>query len=1023
MFKSKMGELDGWYCAFQHLKSAYKDESVISNLAIVNYSDDVIDVDEKELVNIDENLSFRSCIPIDSDKYEVGSLSDEMDIDEQMPGIIDVSSIHDDDSHGDRMQFSFRNNYKLDISELEEKPAQSIKCFKNGYDDIHSMEDLSDGAGSGSETDESSIILNVWNEDYEGNPDPVVLEKLMKAKHLPRNLDPAALTRIKRAKIINQIMELEDEDSSQGSCAVMFDHICGPKFCADGDITDEESLARNSLVESVKQDSLAGSIDSEIFQFKRPKRSKYALIPDKKFNPKSSPEQLVLRLPRKKDDLKSATERDSFLPIQYSTLDDEESEDHRTYVEKEMEFTLQKYDRTPGRIAQLVLSGKKSEAKVSYSDASTDLTGCNLFSEIPDEIVSLDKYVMKERRFVHDGDPIEGDRSIVSHNSDSSVVLDEELETPFSEFVKIFSDPDFKIVVKRSSDTELITDCTETKQLATDVGKQGILEENGDVCKQEIFEEKESFEEDAKIQMDEIGGGHVEDLVASSEEETSNRDTIETGDHEEVRMPNIKAYAYVDDSDKPGDFSVETSCSENSDNDVVPIPSYVTDADDIPLNPVGSSYSFKENCVCSMSFQTEIKKGKGFDESCDEIDGLCDRRQQFVERRSSLVASFLQQNGNGDERSVHSEVYSLPINKRSDASAHCSNGKNVISECCNSGVPNSTTEDGVNDLIDALDTALQLQVTNTASYSTVGGEEVVIAMPVEGILVEQPKSQYGRIIPPDEFEKLQSSYCESMKNSPEKANELPKVTPEQDAENTVRVECGGDNTSNLVTIPSEDFSIDGEQTPSFKTPLSTDSAAFSFGTMQSPCSLESASPGTREAASIREELEDDLLQVNSMIAELKNESFVMNEEDETDSKCLENAALSPKGAKKFCLPKLPSTSKIVENSYNELLAAAAVAQDLSSKQASNTAVSHNTSLIMKSHSFPITSTTSSDASREHPTEQNDKVEPSIIDDLKALKEKMAKRRSISEMPTRAAGSSSHNSPANNTQKKPFQLYV
>jgi hypothetical protein len=721
-------------------------------------------------------------------------------------------------------------------------------------------------------------------------------------------------------------------------------------------------------------------------------------------------------LPRNKDDLKSVTERDSFFPIQYSTLDDEDSEDHRTYVEKEMEFTLQKYDRTPGRIAQLVLSGKKSEAKVSYSDASTDLTGCNLFSEIPDEIVNLDKYVMKEHRFVHDGDPIEGDRSIVSHNSDSSVVLDEEMETPLSEFVKIFSDPDFEIVVNRSSDTELMTDCTETKQLATDVGKQEVLEENEDINKQEIFEEKESFEDDAKKQMDEIGGGHVKDIVANSEEVTSNRDTIETNDHEEVMMPNIKAYAYLDDAEKPGEYSVETSCSENSDNDGGPIPSYVTDADDIPLNPVGSSYSFKENCVCSMSFQTEIKKGKGFDESCDEVDASCDRQQQFVERRSSLVASFLR-NGNGDE----SEVYSSPINKRSDASAHCSDGKNVIAECCDSGVPNSTTEDGVNDLIDALDTALHLQVTNTASYSTAGGEEVVIAMPVEGILVEQPKSQYGRIIAPDEFEKLQSSYCESMKHSPEKANELPKVTPEQDAENTIRIECG-DNTSNLVTIPSEDFSINGEQTPSFKTPLSTDSAAFSFGTMQSPCSLESASPGTREAASIREELEDDLLQVDSMIAELKNESFVMNEEDETDSKCAENATLSQKGAKKFCLPKLPSTSKIVENSNDEPLAAA-VAQDLSSKLASNTAVSHNTSFIMKSHSFPVTSTTSSDASREYPTEQNDKVEPSIIDDLKALKEKMAKRRSMSEMPMRAAGSSFHNSPANNTQKKPFQLYV
>jgi hypothetical protein len=62
--------------------------------------------------------------------------------------------------------------------------------------------------------------------------------------------------------------------------------------------------------------------------------------------------------------------------------------------------------------------------------------------------------------------------------------------------------------------------------------------------------------------------------------------------------------------------------------------------------------------------------------------------------------------------------------------------------------------------MNALD--LTLEGVNTASYSTAGGEEVVMAMPVEGIIAEQPDSNYGRIISPEEFEKLQESLCKSM---------------------------------------------------------------------------------------------------------------------------------------------------------------------------------------------------------------------------------------------------------------------
>mmetsp|Transcript_8226 Transcript_8226/g.15492 ORF Transcript_8226/g.15492 Transcript_8226/m.15492 type:complete len:1002 (+) Transcript_8226:203-3208(+) len=1001
-----MSEMNGWSCALEQLKSAYKDESVISNLATVHYSDDVIEFEKKELVDIDENLSFRSCIPMEFDKYEVGSLNDEIDIDAQMPGIIDVSSIHDDNSQGDKMHLSFGHNYKLDISELEEKPAQSIKCYTNGYDEIDDAEDLSDGAGSGSETDESSIILNVWNEDYEGNPDPIILDKLMKTKRLPRNIDPTVVTRIKRAKIIKQIMELEAEESSQGSCEVMFDNICGPKFCANGDLTDEESLGRNSIVESIKQDSLAGSIDSEIFQFKRPKRSKYALIPDKKFNPKKSPEQLVLMLPKNKDELKRTTERDSFFPIQYSNIDDddEDSGNNRTYAEKEMEFTLQKYDRTPGRIAQLVLSGKKSEAKVSYADESSELTSCNLFSEIPVETVSLDKYVLKDHRYVQDGDPIEGDRSISSHNSSCSLVSNEELKTPLSELVQIFSDPNFKLAVARTNVEELLIESTETYNCKSEL-------DNYDTLKND-----ESFEDDSRQHIDLMGDAHGEDFVTIQEDQSNNRDMIETEVHEELLLQNNPSYTDLGDTEEPGDYSVETSCSENSDQDEVPIPSSATDADDIPLNPVGSSYSFKENCVCSMSFQTEIKKGKGFDESCDEVDASYERQPQFAERRSSLIAdhSFVLSERDPLPLNSKSDVSTkLPMNNKSDASMHCNESKNVISECCDSGVPNSTTEDGVKDLIDALDTALQLQVTNTASYSTTDGEEVVIAMPVEGIIVEQPNSKYGRIIAPDEFEKLQSSYCESLAKSPVTANELSEIMSHQHAESVMQNEYDAASSDDLVQKPSEDFSIETEKSASFKTPLSADYAAFSFGMMQSPSSSDSYSPRNKEVASIREELEDELLQVDSMIADLKNESFVINEDEDPDSNCVKGDATV---AKKSCLPKLPSSSKNLEYSSQD---------DLPSKQTPNTLPSSAT----KSYSFPVTSTILSSPTGQHYTQKNDEVEPSIIDDLNALRETMAKRRSMSAVPLAASRKSSVTNDSaeiaspKQSEKKPFQLYV
>ncbi len=213
-----------------------------------------------ELQNIDENWSYHSSILISSDKYEMGTFDNDFGFG-GMNGIIDVSSIYggDDDSDINKLHITQQDLLELDISELKSKPTQDVE-FDKAENLIYATEDLS--AGSGSETDGSSIILNVWNEDYDGRPDPEVMKKLIEAKKLPRGLDPVVLTQIKRARIINKLRELDDDDSSQGSCGVMM-HLILPRFCGNGELTDEESLA-NSLVGSLKEGSISSSTHSVV---------------------------------------------------------------------------------------------------------------------------------------------------------------------------------------------------------------------------------------------------------------------------------------------------------------------------------------------------------------------------------------------------------------------------------------------------------------------------------------------------------------------------------------------------------------------------------------------------------------------------------------------------------------------------------------------------------------------------------------------------------------------------------------
>jgi len=763
-----MTEHDGWHNALQHLKIAYKDESTVSNIATANFADDTPPVEKMELQNIDENWSYHSSILISSDKYEMGTFDNDFGFG-GMNGIIDVSSIYggDDDSDINKLHITQQDLLELDISELKSKPTQDVE-FDKAENLIYATEDLS--AGSGSETDGSSIILNVWNEDYDGRPDPEVMKKLIEAKKLPRGLDPVVLTQIKRARIINKLRELDDDDSSQGSCGVMINNICMPRFCGNGELTDEESLG-NSLVDSLKEGSTSASVDLDFFHHKRPKRSQYALVPDNQFNPNKSPEDLVLMLPKKgAEDNFSVSGASSFLPIQQAAFDDD-SECQGTYIETEKEFTLQKYDRAPHRIAELVLSGKKSEApqyNANETNSTVETTPSRKLSFVAKKQIplDLDPYVLKMRRSVRDEDPVESDRSVICPFDEIAPQEIEQVEEgPLSEFVKLFSDPNY---LPPPPPVKLFSD-------------PPFVEEEKDIHPEEVIVDK--FPEEqmlpmesqivcARVHLDENAGdeGPTEPMLATIA--CINNGTEVVPDHAEPIGLSVN------------EVPVTFSDKDVNEREIGPgqTTSSLTETDECSLNPVGSSfekripdtlensnpirsedsqspessYSFndQENCAPSLNIATEIKSTdqktevKDFEEPAQEdLEHADDRNEQvYVEDRRTLSIATI-------------------INSSLDAPTNHPKHSKLLpfTSCCNPIYPLPTTaktEDGMKDLMNALD--LTLEGVNTASYSTAGGEEVVMAMPVEGIIAEQPDSNYGRIISPEEFEKLQESLCKSM---------------------------------------------------------------------------------------------------------------------------------------------------------------------------------------------------------------------------------------------------------------------
>ncbi|GFH60288.1 predicted protein [Chaetoceros tenuissimus] len=814
-----MTELYMW----QSLKNACKDQSVVcrndetvlSNMSVMEVEQEELMKEDQELVNIDDALSHRSCILMEGDKYEAmpvqspepAPLENEYGFDTTMRGIIDVT----DD--------------QLDTSDLHKKPTDELN-FDQTEDLIHETEDISLQSDSG--TEGSSIILNVWNEDYEGNPDPEVFDRLLRAKHLPKNIDPQVLLRIKRARIINRIREIEDDESSQGSCNVMWNRMCMPGGFEHDDCTDEGESVHTSNTEadadeSIKQESIAGTVDSEVFQFKHPKRSQYALVPDNAYRPGASPTSLVMMLPSPKGKNIELTPMKSF------TRDDD-SRSRKTCTENEIEFTLQKYDQTPFRIAQLVLSGEKSKSTdEDYDDDASALTepcleeqedahstvieqkfDAVMKDEEDEKDIGLDEFVMKSPRFVEDEDPVDCDRSLSSYSR-------MKVTTPISDLYKVFTSSDFELQtgverVENSNASNFeeefsaltlpayVKDCAIPDTYADT--NESSLEHEDDVLGKSSYEtdlvetfgentEDLDLSEEDPLQVSDVQNDECSELSIIEEHEAeehilssdmsyaSERETSAVEDSENVKSDDQMSFEEsaehsIDDlanksaiyerqsSDLFGSIALATQVGnptmanddsgeadiseENSDEslgsdlEIAPTMTSQSEGDGVSLNPVSSSYSFvnmthQENYVHSPIEEQALSKGKNFDESTDELDQP--NNPAFVPR-SSLVPSDKGIPATGTEES--DEMTDLD-DRHIDLARTSSSNLNV------------------SDLEEALD--IQIQVTSTGSYmsyTTADGEEVVIAIPVEGnVTVPQPNSRYGRIITPEEYERLQSS--------------------------------------------------------------------------------------------------------------------------------------------------------------------------------------------------------------------------------------------------------------------------
>lgn len=719
-----MNEVDHWHDALGELKNAFKDESTMSNIAV---SDLIVDEEDMEgLENIDDQVSFHSTNVADIDKYKVEEHVPEgyKDVIGQ-PGMLDVTDEQEPRRFDAAAELNHLTNLiKLDLSEMKnmEKGTFQInvddeESVKSELQSSHSGSRSGSGSGSDSYSSRSdgSLLFNAWNEDFEGNPDPDVLKRLLQTRSLPRGLDPYIKIQIKRAKIIQKLQELEDDISSKGSCEMMFDVVCGPRFC--GNDSDAGTADTNSLVLSIKEDDSFASLDTTDFMFRKPQKSpmKYSLTPDSKYKPTEAQSSFSF----------GPMSHDKKIPVQKLTPPpfgkDDKSEG--TYEEKEMEFTLQNFEGLFGNTIPReinVPSDASDEASINSQESDNDNR---------DEDNDYDLVALRMKRVNEDDDSVLDDRSVMSpseaaqyanymrtrlmqsHN-ECAVQKDTDLEY----FLQLFSNPDYK---------------APTVNEDGDVHHLPQTENNPEEAPPSVVINGEQSVNGVKIPS-----------IASTFDASLN--PIESNEYQTVPC-------VVKPTNQPQRFISELSCA----------------SDVQELSTCSDQALFKAAPLIESS--TTLLSSDSFATGYREVHGANDVFRTTLEDLS--VRS--------DANTIESASYSQPLSPSSDralfkAAPLIESATTLLSS--DSFVENDRVTDDTKDLedrsvrseketiecktskdsVDLLMDALDLNLQTTTTFPSSEGEEFVVGLPVDGILVNAPQSKFGRIISPEEFDALQT---------------------------------------------------------------------------------------------------------------------------------------------------------------------------------------------------------------------------------------------------------------------------
>jgi len=706
---------DRWNTAMDHLKYAFKDETVVSNAAMTILSqhenESEIDQDEikevllkyeklqaqaealanakSDLINVDDEISFHSLQPTNEDRYHVQGCEAEFTRD--IPGVMDVSSVQSDNPGVLNISLS-RDDEDMHI--LFNDQGNRQKLFEDH--EFFREDDLSDSVGTGSTTDGGSLLFNVFNEDYEGRPDPQVMKTLVEAKHLPRNLDPFVLTQIRRVRIIHQLRNLEEDDSDDGDCNFMLNRFCLPKACAaaEEDTDDENSLV-DTIIDCTDNDdnntlNSNASLDIADLVHKRPKRSKYMITGDKEYKPGKAPEDLVLMLPRNDesftDDEDESVKSEEIekggkkLPVQYAVNDKDSDSEHKTirktYEEKEMEFTLQNYDMTPHRIAQRVMKGEGDASPEEYARKPESLMSQLSGPLAPDEVEIL---AFRGKRYSDDDDPIEEDRSVLSP---------EEIEA----FQKEFSERLEK------------------------ANEEAIENENMHIDEEAIENENKPIERGPL--------SHLMDIF-------NNKQSCA------VNLINTKCSANITKK-------IDTNRTILSLKTVVEADS----TDSCVLNPADENLrsSQEENVFPNTPRVNNMLFSDVSDAGNDEKDSRMSKR---------VLQSLMSE----DTNETVSEKALTP----------------EMSQCCMTTRPDD--DQSLEDLLNILEVTVNTNPTESIdcdSQCAVEAEEIVMGEAVQGIHFSSPDPKYGMIIYPKQMEKLQQKQTECGKSTSDDSNILEK---------------------------------------------------------------------------------------------------------------------------------------------------------------------------------------------------------------------------------------------------------